>query len=354
MEKFVVGGAVRDYHMGLRPKDVDYVVVGSTPEEMLAAGFEQVGADFPVFLDKDGNEYALARTERKTGRGYMGFETNHDSTVTLEDDLMRRDLTINAMAHKVDGCDASGNCSMTLVDPFGGLEDLQNKVLRHVSPAFADDPVRVLRLARFHARFGPDWVVSEATKEFCRDMATSGELEHLTRERVLKELEKALSEPYPLLFFQTLREVWALDVVLPEFKSFESNIFLSEENASVKMRYASCTWYMVEPEKMEARLNVSVEWRRYSKMWRSMGTHSRNEHPVDILYAMDAYRQSDLWEEMQADFNAIDYGFDLPKVYEKTKDVSFASLSPEQQTTLKGPEIAKALHKLRKDMVLIL
>lgn len=354
MEKFVVGGAVRDYHMGLRPKDVDYVVVGSTPEEMLAAGFEQVGADFPVFLDKDGNEYALARTERKTGRGYMGFETNHDTSVTLEDDLMRRDLTINAMAHKVDGCDADGNCSMTLVDPFGGLEDLQNKVLRHVSPAFADDPVRVLRLARFHARFGPEWVVSESTKEFCRDMATSGELEHLTRERVLKELEKALSEPYPSLFFQTLREVWALDVVLPEFKDFEKNIFLGEEDASDKMRYASCTVYMEDAEALEQRLNVSVEWRRYSRMWRSMLNNSRYMHPVDTLYAMDAYRQSELWEEMQADFAAIDYGFSLPQVYEKTKDVSFASLSAEQQATLKGPEIAKALHKIRKDMVLIL
>lgn len=341
MQKYKVGGAVRDYLMGHTPKDVDYVVVGSTPEEMLAAGFQQVGADFPVFLDAEGVEYALARTERKSGHGYNGFETDHSASVTLYDDLLRRDLTINAMA--MDGT--------AVIDPYGGFEDMENKVLRHVSPAFADDPVRVLRLARFHARFGPEWVVSESTKEFCRDMATSGELEHLTRERVLKELEKALSEPHPVLFFRTLHEVWALDIVLPEFKSFEKNQFMQDEYSSTKMRYASATLHMEDAEAFEERLNVSTEWRRYSKMWRSMCRNPSGSYPVDTLYAMDAYRQSDVWEEMQNDFHAIDYGFHLPMVYEKTKDVNFASLTPEQQATLKGPAIAEAIKQKRKEVL---
>lgn len=343
MEKFKVGGAVRDYLMGLEPKDVDYVVVGSTPEQMLAAGFQQVGADFPVFLDAHGTEYALARTERKSGHGYGGFTTDHSPSVTLKDDLMRRDLTINAMAQPAG--------SKAVIDPFNGFADLENKILRHVSPAFADDPVRVLRLARFQARFGPEWRIADETAEFCTQMVQSGELNFLTRERVLKELEKALSEDWADLFFDTLERFGALKVVLPEFESFDSSRFLIDERASVKMKYASMTVFMSDPQAMEDRLGVNTDWQKYSRMWRAMCDNIMKAHPVDVLYAMDAYRQHELWEEMMQDFHAIDFGFSLYGVYEKTKDISFASLSPKEQHTLKGPEIAAAIRERRKKSV---
>lgn len=166
MNKFLVGGAVRDMLMGLEPKDKDYVVVGSSVEEMLAAGFEKVGADFPVFLHPEtGDEYALARREKKTGTGYLGFTSEFGVDVTLEEDLSRRDLSINSMA-----LDDKGN----LIDPFNGQEDLKNKVLRHTSNAFEEDPVRVLRLARFRARFGPDWTIAPETRELIASMAKRG------------------------------------------------------------------------------------------------------------------------------------------------------------------------------------
>lgn len=203
---YLVGGAVRDMVMGVEPKDRDYVVTGATEADMLAAGFEKVGADFPVFL-KDGEEYALARRERKTGEGYHGFETDHGTDVTLEEDLARRDLTVNSMAMDEDG---------VLVDPFGGANDLRGKTLRHTSAAFAEDPVRVLRLARFRARLGADWTVAPETVELVSKMAKAGVLAELTPERVWKELSRALMEGTPRLFFDTLLETDALHVVFPE------------------------------------------------------------------------------------------------------------------------------------------
>jgi tRNA nucleotidyltransferase (CCA-adding enzyme) len=163
MKTYLVGGAVRDMLMGLEPKDKDYVVVGSSADEMLAAGFEKVGADFPVFLHPEtGDEYALARREKKTGTGYLGFTSEFGADVTLEEDLGRRDISINSMA-----IDDKGN----LIDPFNGQEDLKNKTLRHTSNAFEEDPVRVLRLARFRARFGPDWVIAPETRDLIASMA---------------------------------------------------------------------------------------------------------------------------------------------------------------------------------------
>ena len=205
---YLVGGAVRDMLMGLEPKDRDYVVVGSTPEQMLSDGFEQVGADFPVFL-RGGEEYALARRERKTGTGYLGFTSEFGVDVTLEQDLGRRDLTINSMAYE-----ASGYGSY--IDPFNGQADLASKVLRHTSDAFAEDPVRVLRLARFRARLGADWTVAPETVALVSQMAKAGVLAELTAERVWKELSRALMEPNARLFFDTLLECDALHVVFPE------------------------------------------------------------------------------------------------------------------------------------------
>jgi tRNA nucleotidyltransferase (CCA-adding enzyme) len=212
MKTYLVGGAVRDMLMGLEPKDKDYVVVGSSVDEMLAAGFEKVGADFPVFL-KDHEEYALARREKKTGTGYLGFTSEFGVDVTLEEDLGRRDLTINSMALEAE---ADNPGSYLVHDYFGGKDDLHNKVLRHTSNAFQEDPVRVLRLARFRARLGADWTVAPETVALISQMAKRGTLNELTAERVWKELSRALMEETPRLFFDTLMECDALHVLFPE------------------------------------------------------------------------------------------------------------------------------------------
>ena len=209
METYVVGGAVRDRLLGLPVQDRDHVVVGATPEAMLARGFKPVGKDFPVFLHPDSHEeYALARTERKTAPGYKGFVFHAAPDVTLEADLARRDLTINAIAQ-----DESG----TLVDPFGGQADLAARVLRHVGPAFAEDPVRVLRVARFAARF-PDFHVAEETLALMRLMADNGEVDHLVPERVWQELSRGLMEARPSRMLEVLHACGALAKVLPELE----------------------------------------------------------------------------------------------------------------------------------------
>ena len=209
MDTYLVGGAVRDRLLGLAPGDRDFVVVGATAEQMRAAGYRQVGRDFPVFLHpQTGEEYALARTERKSARGHAGFVVHADPSVTLEQDLARRDFTINAIAQRDDG---------TLVDPFGGVGDIQARVLRHVGDAFAEDPLRVLRAARFMARFAPlGFALAPETLALMRDMAKSGELAELSPERSWQELSKALRSAAPSAFLRTLRDADALAAVLPE------------------------------------------------------------------------------------------------------------------------------------------
>jgi tRNA nucleotidyltransferase (CCA-adding enzyme) len=209
MEVYLVGGAVRDLLLGRIPAERDWVVVGATPADMLAAGYRQVGNDFPVFLHPGtGEEYALARTERKTGPGYLGFETRHSPEVTLEDDLRRRDLTINAIARAADG---------KLIDPVGGQRDLEARILRHVSPAFTEDPVRVLRVARFLARFAPlGFTVAPETLALMCDMVRAGEVDALVPERVWQETARALGEPAPQAWLHLLRDCGALARILPE------------------------------------------------------------------------------------------------------------------------------------------
>jgi len=209
MQTYLVGGAVRDALLGLPVTERDWVVVGASPAELAALGYRQVGKDFPVFLHPDSHEeYALARTERKTAPGYHGFETRFAPDVTLADDLRRRDLTINAMARAADG---------TLVDPYGGAADLEARLLRHVSPAFAEDPVRILRVARFLARYAPlGFEVAPETLALMRAMVTAGEAAALVPERVWQETAKALVAPAPEAFFALLRSTGALAVVFPE------------------------------------------------------------------------------------------------------------------------------------------
>ena len=209
METYLVGGAVRDRLLGRPPGDRDWVVVGATPAQMILAGYRPVGKDFPVFLHPETREeHALARTERKTAPGYTGFTFHAEPTVTLEQDLERRDFTINAIAQRADG---------SLVDPFGGERDIQARVLRHVSPAFAEDPVRILRAARFLARFAPlGFTVAPETLELMRGMVAAGEVDHLVAERVWQELKRALEMPQPSAAIALLRECGALAKLLPE------------------------------------------------------------------------------------------------------------------------------------------
>lgn len=209
MKIYSVGGSVRDQLLGLPVQDHDHVVVGATPEQLVAAGFRPVGADFPVFLHPETREeYALARTERKTAPGYKGFVFHTAPDVTIEDDLRRRDLTINAIARDADG---------TLIDPFGGVRDIRDRVIRHVSDAFSEDPVRILRVARFAARFaGQGFHVAAETRALMKRMVAAGEVDHLVAERVWQELARGLMEAHPSTMFEVLRDCGALARIAPE------------------------------------------------------------------------------------------------------------------------------------------
>ena len=209
MKVYQVGGAVRDKLLGLPERERDWVVVGATPEEMIAKNYRPVGKDFPVFLHPEtAEEYALARTERKTALGYQGFVFHADKSVTLEEDLLRRDLTVNAIAEDEHG---------ELTDPFHGKKDLEDKILRHVSPAFSEDPVRLLRLARFYAQFySLGFIVADETMLLIKDIVRSGEVNALVKERVWKELAKGLATESPDKFFRLLRDCGALEVLFPE------------------------------------------------------------------------------------------------------------------------------------------
>lgn len=223
MEVYLVGGAVRDKYLGKPVIDRDWVVIGATPEAMIAQGYIPVGKEFPVFLHpKTKEEYALARTEKKSGHGYQGFAFNANPQVTLPEDLARRDLTINAMAEGLSG---------KLVDPYKGLHDLEHKILRHVSPAFVEDPVRLLRVARFAARFD-DFSLHPDTKALLVDLVHSGEIQHLVPDRVWQEWVKALSEPSAARFFDILMQCGAESIICPSFLPRGYRHILTETRAA--------------------------------------------------------------------------------------------------------------------------
>lgn len=234
MQTYLVGGAVRDNLLNYPVYDKDWVVVGATPEQMQQQGFRPVGKDFPVFIHPEsGEEYALARTERKSGKGYTGFLYHASPEITLEEDLIRRDLTINAMA-----MDTQGN----IIDPYHGQQDLQQKVLRHVSPAFAEDPLRVLRVARFQARYAPlGFTIAPETRQLMQQLAASDELEHLTAERVWQEFQRALGEAAPQQFLLTLKQTNALSILFPELlPAVEDPLTLNaiSQPADARVRFA--------------------------------------------------------------------------------------------------------------------
>jgi tRNA nucleotidyltransferase (CCA-adding enzyme) len=286
---YVVGGAVRDELLGLAVQDRDYVVVGSTPEEMERLGYKPVGKDFPVFLHPQTHEeYALARTERKSGRGYKGFTVHASPDVTLEDDLRRRDLTINAMAK-----DEKGN----LIDPFGGKADLEKKILRHVSEAFAEDPVRILRTARFAARFG--FEVAPQTMALMKRMVNSGETDYLVPERVWQELSRGLMEREPQRMFEVLERSGLRERLLPEVATF------GRLEGALAERFARLAWPLQEPE-VEAlceRLKVPNEVRELALLGcrnRLALRASRLATPhalLELLKRTDAFRRPERFHE---------------------------------------------------------
>lgn len=267
----MVGGAIRDMLLGLSVQDHDWVVVGSTPEELVALGYLPVGKDFPVFLHPmTKEEYALARTERKTARGYHGFEVLAAPDVTLEQDLSRRDLTINSIAAcaRIDWATAPFDADLeALIDPFGGERDIQTKVLRHVTDAFREDPVRILRVARFAARF-PDFSVAPETMQLMKDMVTHGEADALVAERVWQELSRGLMQAKPSRMFDVLHECGALQKLLPEIKwGSDSHLILDFSaalNAPLAVRFACLVNSSVkqlesDPNLMCERLRVPLD-----------------------------------------------------------------------------------------------
>ncbi|WP_280178414.1 polynucleotide adenylyltransferase [Modicisalibacter radicis] len=295
-----VGGAVRDARLGWPVVDQDWVVVGATPEAMLERGFKPVGRDFPVFLHPESHEeYALARTERKAGHGYTGFVVHASPEVTLEEDLERRDLTINAMAEAPDG---------TLVDPFGGQRDLEARLLRHVSPAFVEDPLRVLRTARFLARYrGLGFAVADETQGLMRWLAESGELGHLVAERIWVETEKALGEPRPQAYFGCLRDCAALAVLMPELAGDATRLHEALERLAqvpeappwtmAQWRWARLVEHLDEPvrDALHDRLKVPNAYRDLARQVALSRTLWLADAPLDARRALDWLNAIDGW-----------------------------------------------------------
>jgi tRNA nucleotidyltransferase (CCA-adding enzyme) len=291
VKTYVVGGAVRDELLGLPVQDRDHVVVGATPGEMEKRGFRPVGKDFPVFLHPQTHEeYALARTERKSGRGYKGFTVQASPEVTLEEDLRRRDLTINAMAKAEDG---------TLIDPYGGKRDLESRVLRHVSEAFAEDPVRILRVARFAARLG--FGVAPETLALMKQMVASGEADYLVPERVWQEFAKGLMEREPERMFEVLEACSLQKKLLPELRER-----IGIAGGSLAVRFARLCWPLKEPE-VEAlceRLKVPSEVKELALLacrTRVALRASRLATPealLELLKRADAFRRPERFEQL--------------------------------------------------------
>lgn len=358
MKIYLVGGAVRDELLGLPITERDWVVVGSSPEEMAKLGYKPVGKDFPVFLHpKTHEEYALARIERKIGLGYKGFNFDTTSDVSLEEDLRRRDLTINAMAK--DG-------ENRIIDPFGGREDLKNKILRHVSSAFVEDPVRILRLARFAARFG-DFKIALETLDLIRYMVGHGEVNALVPERVWQECFSALQMDHPQRFFQVLQDCQALDVLFPELIHCRENLQAlqraAERSLPVDIRLASllypldrksietiCQRYRVPRSLFDFALMVAHYYPSFLQ-----ATDLTAEQLLDVLHALDAFRRPERFEQFLLACDVIS-AQDVPSVQSRRVQGAYgAAKSADPQVFLKaglqGQAIAKALREAQVNLI---
>jgi tRNA nucleotidyltransferase (CCA-adding enzyme) len=401
MDIYLVGGAVRDQLLGRTPHERDFVVVGATPEDLLALGYRPVGKDFPVFLHPDtGEQYALARTERKTGPGYYGFATHFAPDVTLEEDLARRDLTINAMAQ-----DAAGD----IIDPYGGQRDLAARLLRHVSPAFVEDPLRVLRVARFAARFAPlGFSVAPETLDLMRQIVARGELAALVPERVWVETERALGEDRPTAYFEVLHGCGAVAAVFPELAALEGvpqparwhpeiDTFLhtmqvlevaAELTRDTTVRFAALVHDVgkgLTPreewpshigheesgarliEQLAARLRLPTEHRELAVM---VARHHARAHRVaeqrpgtvlELLELTDAFRRPERFERflLACEADARGRGPELrtrpyPQAARLRRALAAASavrLDPELLARAKGPVIAERMRAARIDAI---
>jgi tRNA nucleotidyltransferase (CCA-adding enzyme) len=310
VKKYVVGGAVRDELLGLPVADRDWVVVGATPEDLARLGFQPVGKDFPVFLHPETHEeYALARTERKSGRGYKGFTVYAAPDVTLEADLARRDLTINAMAK-----DEAGR----LIDPYGGEKDLREGVLRHVSPAFEEDPVRILRVARFVARLG--FRVAGETMALMRRMVELGEADHLVAERVWQEFSRGLMEPHPARMLEVLDECGLTARLLPELSHDRAALGrAAAAGAGLAVRYAVLTWGLEGGPlaALSARLKAPNEERELAEAAcraRPLLASRKPEELLEALKRADAVRRPERFGQLLEAARLADPGLDLSRI----------------------------------------
>ena len=355
MKSFLVGGAVRDTLLGYPFHEKDWVVVGATPAEMIEAGYAQVGRDFPVFLHPDSKEeYALARTERKSGPGYHGFVVHADRAVTLEEDLERRDLTINAMA-----MDASGN----IIDPYHGQQDLADRVLRHVSPHFVEDPLRVLRVARFAARYHHlGFTIAPETAALLSQIVAADELPHLSIERVWVEMEKALGTTHPEVFFHTLADCQALAVLLPELSVSQGIASLAR--AAPHTRRLDCRWASLLADLPETRVKAinkhlkvpnafSLLATRVSVARPTLKTALRNASEcMALIKLLDALRRDEPFEGVCESLIALERNSDeakttielLRNACDQARTVTAADFT---DLGLAGPELGAAIEAAR-------
>jgi tRNA nucleotidyltransferase (CCA-adding enzyme) len=353
MQVYLVGGAVRDELLGRPVKERDWVVVGATPAEMERLGYRAVGREFPVFLHPETKEeYALARLERKTGPGYRGFITEYSPAVTLEQDLQRRDLTINAMARGTDNA---------LIDPYGGRDDLARRQLRHVSPAFGEDPVRVLRVARFAARFAElGFTVADATRALMRTMVDQGEVAALVPERVWREMERALGEPTPELFFDTLADCGALPVVLPGLcwsepdraalraatvlSADESVRFAALAAGSPLAAIVTLCQRLRVPSRFSELATLSARWHERLAQADALDAPAM----LDLLEAVDALRRPERFERLLQSCAARGTAAaTLTLLRVAAASAAAAAIEPERMRSMPGPAIASALRELR-------
>lgn len=343
-----VGGAVRDELLGYTFDEIDWVVVGATPNDLLDAGFKQVGNDFPVFLHpKSNEEYALARTERKSGKGYNGFTVYADPSVTLEEDLQRRDLTINAMARSDEG---------ELIDPYGGQQDLQAKQLRHVSASFAEDPLRVLRVCRFAARYYHlGFEVAGETMDLMREMTQTGELAELAPDRVWRETERALCERNPEIFFRLLHILGAEEAMYPVklTKHALSRLTHSRDHFDDSLRrWAALTGSDFLPD-LPCRAAIPKRHLTLSHLvltTLSSGPPASSEETLSLLEQLDSFRQGSLYEEALAVVGCIDERFtadDLSRIRATKSIAETISGGVFAAQGLKGTDIKEAVRQKR-------